>query len=613
MKESKFVHQNKEKWQEFEKLSQSKEKNPDRLSELYVQITDDLSYSKTYYKNRMVRAYLNNLSQKVYLSIYKTKKSPFKNVLNFWQEELPYIIYQCRKELFLALIVFLLSTCIGAFSVLQDADYAEIVTSPSYVEMTKENIKNGDPMYVYKDEDPLPMFLRIAWNNIRVSFNVFVMGVLAGVGTIFMLIINGTMLGGFQFFFYDKGVFWESVLTVWQHGTIEILCIIIAGGAGLVLGKGLIAPGAYPRLQSFQMAARKGLLIMLSIIPLIIIAAFIEGYITRLTDANIFYRIGLIVLSFTFMIGYYVYYPYKKYKQGFSKEAKAERIVESKDLSINYNKIKNSVESFADSFSLFASNFGKFIGVSLFFAGIYGFIYLFFFKEETIYFDIYDYASVNDMFITLMEVIFSSFNDIFSRPHSIPFFIANTILLATLIGLSTQIVLKNAKLAISNKNYRIITSSVVVSIIINSIFLISKGLGYWSFLCLIPFLAFLNMAVNMNKNFKQGLQQGIGLLFVNFMSTIGLFLLLLLITTLVSLMNISVISLWMVDFISQNFLMNGEQYIKFYTFISGFIGVGTFAMIYPLFYLAFSIHYLSNVERQNASHLQDKINALFVE
>ncbi|MEZ4929695.1 MAG: stage II sporulation protein M [Chitinophagales bacterium] len=217
MKETKFVNQNKEKWQEFEKLSQSKTKNPDRLSELYVQITDDLSYAKTYYKNRMVRAYLNNLSQKVYLSIYKTKKSPFKNLWNFWQEELPYIIYQCRKELLLSLAVFLIAAGIGAFSVLQDANYAEIVTSPSYVEMTKENIKNGDPMYVYKDEDPLPMFLRIAWNNIRVSFNVFVMGVLAGVGTIFMLILNGTMLGGFQFFFYDKGVFWESVITVWQR------------------------------------------------------------------------------------------------------------------------------------------------------------------------------------------------------------------------------------------------------------------------------------------------------------------------------------------------------------------------------------------------------------
>ncbi|MEZ4929694.1 MAG: stage II sporulation protein M [Chitinophagales bacterium] len=397
------------------------------------------------------------------------------------------------------------------------------------------------------------------------------------------------------------------------HGTIEILCIIIAGGAGLVLGRGLIAPGAYPRLQSFQMAARKGLLIMLSIIPLIIIAAFIEGYITRLTDANIFYRIGLIILSLTFMIGYYVYYPFKKYKQGFSQEVKAEKTIESKDLSINYKKIKTAVESFADSFSLYAANFGKFVGVSLFFAGIYGFIYLFFFKEETLYIDVYDFGKVENVFFALMEVIFSSFNDIFSMPHSIPFFSANTILLATLIGLSTRLVIKNAMPLLSIKPYRIILSSLVISLLINAIFLVSKGIGYWTFLCLIPFLAYLNIATNINKNFMQGVQQGFSLLFVNFMSTVGLFFLLLLITTLVSLMNISIISLWMVDFISQNFLMDGEQYTKFYTFISGFIGVGTFAMIYPIFYLAFGIQFLSNAEKQNATHLQDKINALFLE
>ena len=75
MKETKFIEQNKEKWSEFETLLQNKSKDPDRLSDLYVQLTDDLSYSKTYYKNRLVRAYLNNISQKVYLSIYKTKKT----------------------------------------------------------------------------------------------------------------------------------------------------------------------------------------------------------------------------------------------------------------------------------------------------------------------------------------------------------------------------------------------------------------------------------------------------------------------------------------------------------------------------------------------------------
>ncbi len=288
-------------------------------------------------------------------------------------------------------VVFFFAAIIGSVSVLNDPDYAEIVTSPSYVQMTKENMKNGDPMAVYKDEDPLPMFLRIAWNNIRVSFNVFALGALAGVGTIMMLIMNGTMLGGFQFFFFDKGVFLESVVTVWQHGTIEILCIVIAGAAGIVLGKGLIAPGSYPRLQSFQLAARKGIIMMIAIIPFIIIAAFIEGYITRLTGAPMIFRIGMIFLSLFVMFGYFVYLPFVKNKAGFDATLKFEQAVETKNLEISIDKIKSAAEVFADAFSVFVNEFAKFFSLSIFFGLIYGFLHLYYIAPEVYYIDFYDF------------------------------------------------------------------------------------------------------------------------------------------------------------------------------------------------------------------------------
>jgi hypothetical protein len=54
MKESKFVGENSEKWEEMEGLINQKEKNPDKLSELFVQVTDDLSYAQTFYKNRSI-------------------------------------------------------------------------------------------------------------------------------------------------------------------------------------------------------------------------------------------------------------------------------------------------------------------------------------------------------------------------------------------------------------------------------------------------------------------------------------------------------------------------------------------------------------------------------
>ena len=60
MRETSFIKQNKEKWKEFESILEKKDKDPDKLNDLFIQITDDLSYSRTFYPNRSVRVYLNN-------------------------------------------------------------------------------------------------------------------------------------------------------------------------------------------------------------------------------------------------------------------------------------------------------------------------------------------------------------------------------------------------------------------------------------------------------------------------------------------------------------------------------------------------------------------------
>ena len=72
MKETDFIEKNKKKWQEFEKISQNKSKDPDKLSELFLEITEDLSYAKTFYPKRSVRVYLNYLAQKVFLTFSKS-------------------------------------------------------------------------------------------------------------------------------------------------------------------------------------------------------------------------------------------------------------------------------------------------------------------------------------------------------------------------------------------------------------------------------------------------------------------------------------------------------------------------------------------------------------
>lgn len=350
MRETHFIQQNKNKWAKFERNLGQGNANPDELSELFIEITDDLSYSRTFYPNRSVRVYLNNIAQKVFYSVYKNRKGRLFNFLDFWRSTVPQIIYESRKSFYLAFGLFLLAAFIGVFSSYMDPEFPRVILGDDYIDMTLRNIANGEPMAVYQDPKQSEMFFRIAQNNLMVATLCFIVGLLFGVGTVFVLIQNGIMLGSFQYLFIREGVYLDSFFTIWMHGSIEISCIVIAGAAGITLGSGLVFPKTLSRLQSLQLSARRGLLIMLTILPLIILAAFIEGFITRYTSASYVIR-GIVILgSFAFIISYYIVYPWMKARKGFTSFLGDVKLPAMQNNDIQYNQIKNSVQLFGDAF-----------------------------------------------------------------------------------------------------------------------------------------------------------------------------------------------------------------------------------------------------------------------
>ncbi len=312
MREASFVRKNKVKWQLFEDvLSKKVHVSPDKLSDLYIEITDDLSYAKTFYPRSNSVGYLNTVAASAHLKIYKTKKEGKNRIFNFFKTEFPLAFYQYQKQLGIAFLVFAFFTLIGAFSAANDIDFVRLILGDSYVNMTLENIDKGDPMAVYKDANEIEMFLGITINNIRVAMFAFVFGMFFSIGTLYIMMQNGIMLGSFLYFFYDKGLLWESSRTIWIHGTIEISVIIIAGCAGLVLGNGLLFPKTYTRLTSFKRSTKAGLKIMVSTIPFFVVAGFLEGFITRHTEMPDWLAILIIAISLFAIIYYYIVYPTK--------------------------------------------------------------------------------------------------------------------------------------------------------------------------------------------------------------------------------------------------------------------------------------------------------------
>jgi len=321
MRESAFVKANISKWEEFESLISSKnKKDPDQLADLFVQLTDDLSYAKTHYPKSDITVYLNNLATKVHQSIYRNKKESKNRFVSFWKYELPKIFFEHRKQFLYAFIIFALSVAIGAFSAANEDSFVRLILGDAYINMTLENIDSGEPMGVYGKMARIDMFFAITFNNIRVSFMVFAAGIVLSIGSGILLFKNGIMLGSFQYFFFTKGLLLQSALTIWIHGTIEIASIIIAGGAGILVGNSFLFPGTYSRLESLKRGASKGMKVIVGLIPLFIIAGFLESYVTRLFGMPDVLKALIILTSLAFIVFYVIVYPNRLYKHEFKRK-----------------------------------------------------------------------------------------------------------------------------------------------------------------------------------------------------------------------------------------------------------------------------------------------------
>ena len=312
MKELVFIKRNIDRWNKFELLVEKKtDDDPDTLASMFIQVTDDLAYSRTFYPNSDTTRYLNHLAANTHLKIYKNKKEDRSVIKQFWKEDFPILIYQSHKFIRISFICFLIASLIGAFSAANDMNFVRLILGDDYVDMTLQNIEKGDPMAVYKQAFEADMFIGITINNIRVSFLAFIWGIMGSVGTLFVLLYNGIMLGSFQYFFYQYGLLRESVLTIWIHGTLEIFSIIVAGAAGLILGSSLLFPATFSRAVSFKKGARNGIRIVIGLMPLFIVAGFLEGFVTRHTEAPDVIRAGIILASLAFIIWYFIIYPVK--------------------------------------------------------------------------------------------------------------------------------------------------------------------------------------------------------------------------------------------------------------------------------------------------------------
>jgi len=322
LREGLFIKKHKDRW---ERVEHGVATDPDQLAKDFTQLVDDLAYAKTFYPTSRVTHYINALASRIYLGIYQNRKERTNRLVQFFKYDVPLTVGKHHPVMLFSLSIFLLFASVGFFSSIHDDTFVRQVLGDNYVDMTLQNIEEGNPFNVYADSNPFFMFVRIMINNIMVSFSYFFKGILFGVPSIVSLAKESIRLGAFEHMFYSRGLGGQAVVTVLLHGLLELTAIIITCGAGIVMGKSFLFAGTQKRIDSLRQGAKDGIKIVVGLMPIFMVAAFIEGFITRYYKMPLFMSLSVLAVCGLFIIWYFILYPIKLVQQSTTETVVADR------------------------------------------------------------------------------------------------------------------------------------------------------------------------------------------------------------------------------------------------------------------------------------------------
>lgn len=313
MNYERFIQERESDWKELDKMLRKiqsggikrlSKNDLKHLGRLYRAATSHLAAARTYFPSSDATRYLNQLVAQAHASIYRPQSLKLSNLFDLFSREVPLVFRRRIGYVALAFAIFAGSAMAGFLGCYFEEELPRIMVGDKYIDKTEENIAKGDPCAVYKTGvKPLASSI-IMTNNIGVTFYAFSSGILMGVGTILILTFNGLIFGSIAFVFHQNQYFIEFFSTVMLHGTIELSCIFIAGGAGLLLGDALVKPGSRFRKDALVQNGKEAVKLILGIAPWLILAGIIEGFITPM-NLSLPARIAIIMVAGMLFITYF--------------------------------------------------------------------------------------------------------------------------------------------------------------------------------------------------------------------------------------------------------------------------------------------------------------------
>lgn len=314
MELAEFVERRRPKWLALERLLNKSEAEglkalsldeARQLSRLYRAASSDLLWVRARRGAADVSEYLNDLVGRAYALTYPGKRPRLSDIGGFLTRAFPDLMMRELWPFLASVMLFLGGGAFGWAGMAFDPDAAIYLVPEQHQKLDPEARAKEEAAGETASVEQQAAFSSFLFtHNIQVAFLCFALGISAGVLTAVMLFANGIFLGSLAYAYHAKhlgGWFWAWIL---PHGIPEITAICIAGAAGFVIARGMIAPKGLPRGTAVKKEAVTAVKLLFGTLALFVLAGCIEGTISQIHPPKL--SVGF-KITFALVVGTGVY------------------------------------------------------------------------------------------------------------------------------------------------------------------------------------------------------------------------------------------------------------------------------------------------------------------
>jgi uncharacterized membrane protein SpoIIM required for sporulation len=247
-----------------------------QLASLYRSVSADLARARTNQVGKLLIQNLQSLTTRSYTQIYQgSRRQEWHAVLEFYRWGFPKAIQQNAVYILLSTALFVVAGLIAWWYAWQDPIFMSLLVPEPLIEKVRDRGELWMGSIV--GTEPLASS-SIMVNNISVSFKVIAGGITAGVLTVYILVMNGLLIGAISTLVGQNSLAYPFWAFVFPHGALELPAIFIAGGAGLLIARALLFPGEYRRVDALRLYGLRAAHLVYGIVPMLVIAGIVEGF-----------------------------------------------------------------------------------------------------------------------------------------------------------------------------------------------------------------------------------------------------------------------------------------------------------------------------------------------